>query len=1102
MNDTNYQILLDRWRNGEATAEDLAELEAALRAAPERRRQLVAVCLDDAQLAKAFALAEPRIVPAANPVPQPRRRSRWAMPAVVAATLLIASFAGLYWMLRPTRTEVSLTTIESGQILVEGKVTQRVPEGKTFEVAANAPAQLRLQDGSELEFSAGSQAALSRDQQQVRVDLTRGSGSFRVVRAAESFAVKTPVAQVTTLGTEFSVKLLNGEAIVSVRSGKVRVDAGSVNYVVAQGQERTFTAEGEKINPETAPEHLLLIFAGQSNMEGKGTANTASKLTEKEKATIPNVKGFYCNALPDKSKADPWGLKLYDQKGKFWFNWATWKDATFPAVNGTWQDYAYWKGGWKGTEQYDHGDKGEFWYLGLNPGEPWSNAAKFTSGETVQEYGPEYEVARAVAAAHPKVTIYIVKYAPGGTALADQWDLNDTWKGYGAYAAMKQWVDCALAAEPKAKVAGFFWLQGESDAVKGDYAKDYESNLTELFAKVRKDFNAPKLPVVIAKIHPGHTERNYGTVWSGGKKGIDAVRAAQAKVAAAVGNADVVETSDLKLLTKEWNQKKGKDRKTFNDAVLVDLMEKDKYLAPVHFDADGIRTIGKRMGEAWLKLHGKDTPPKKVGENTRSSRAYYFSAKGNDESDGSTPARAWRSFDKLRGVDLVAGDEIVLAEGEEFKGGIAFLPDVGGTAAKPIVIRGGGKRRATIIADDSPAIEATSGGIEIRDLILKGNPVVPEGKKPVSGIRFYTDDATGKRHSHIRIERVEVSNFSGDGVSIGSWHDKQPGYDDVIVSEVNAHDNGATGITLFGKRDPEQKTYPHRKVTIRDSVASKNKSGSGIVLGGVQGGAVEYCFASENIGKSGGVALWAYDCNKVTFRHCIACGTRTEGKDGGGFDLDGGCIECVVEHCLSYENHGPGYMHCDYPKAGVTKGNIIRSCISINDGRREKGAAFGFGFVAWGAGLDECTIEKCLAVVNEPVAKKPPEGLLFVSLITGFADKADKTHIRGCSFRNNIAFNTAKDVPLVSNNLPAATVEDVRFESNSYRVKGVEPLFVDGGKRYATGDAWRQATGQETRDGKSTAAPVDQPAITVPAEYRVRDPRKLDTFSLYDALPR
>jgi hypothetical protein len=845
------------------------------------------------------------------------------------------------------------------------------------------------------------------------------------------------------------------------------------------------------------PEHLLLIFAGQSNMEGKGTSNTASKLTDKERAVIPNVKGFYCNALPDKGKPDPWGLKLYDEKGKFWFNWATWNDKTFPAVNGTWQDYAYWRDRWKGAHDYVHGPMGEFWYLGLNPGEPWSNAARFTSGEDVKEFGPEFEVARTVAAVHPRATIYIVKYAPGGTALADQWDLNDTWKGYGAYAAMKQWVDCALGAEPKAKVAGFFWFQGESDAIKGDFAKDYENNLTELIAKVRKDFNTPKLPVVIAKIHPGHTERNYGMVWSGGKKGIDTVRAAQAKVAAAVGNADVVETSDLKLLTREWNQKKGKERKTFNDAVLVDLMEKEKYLAPVHFDAEGIRIIGKRMAAAWLELHGKDMPPKKVGENSRPSRAFYFSAQGNDEADGSTPERAWRSFDKLRGVDLVAGDEIVLAEGDEFRGSIALLPDVGGTATKPIVIRGGGKRKATFIAEDTPAIEATSGGIEIRDLILKGNSVVPEGKKPTAGIRFYTDDAKGRRCSHIRIERVDVSQFSGDGVSIGSWHDTQPGYDDVLLSEVNAHDNGGAGISFYGKKDAKQAVYPQRNLVLRDCVASKNKSGSGIVLGGVQGGLVEYCLASENTGKGGGVAVWAYDCNKVTFRNCIACGTRTDGKDGGGFDLDGGCIECVVVKCLSYDNHGPGYMHCDYPKAGLTKGNVIRSCISVNDGRREKGAGYGFGFVAWGAGLEECVIEKCLAVVDSAPDKNASKGLLFADHISGFAAKEDKTRIRGCVLRNSVALAAVADLPLVSNTLPDAKLEYVRHEGNSYLTKKGDPLLLHGEKRYSNLDDWRKATGQETSDGKPTVGTAKADSITVPALQQLKVPRELEKAPIW-----
>ena len=104
--------------------------------------------------------------------------------------------------------------------------------------------------------------------------------------------------------------------------------------------------------------------------------------------------------------------------------------------------------------------------------------------------------------------------------------------------------------------------------------------------------------------------------------------------------------------------KKGKDRKTFNDGVLVDLMGKDMYLAPVHFDADGIRTIGRRMAKAWLGLHGKGTPRVKVSQDRQRSHAFYFSAQGNNEADGSSLDRARRSLNKLSKVDLIAGDEI------------------------------------------------------------------------------------------------------------------------------------------------------------------------------------------------------------------------------------------------------------------------------------------------------------------------------------------------------------------------------------------------------------------------------------------------------------
>lgn len=358
-----------------------------------------------------------------------------------------------------------------------------------------------------------------------------------------------------------------------------------------------------------AADHVL-IFAGQSNMGGKGTAN--SVLAPELQGEIPNVAGFYCNAWDTVGGApEPFGMDVYVD-GRFRKDWATVRriDGTYMA-GGTWQPYSYWKQRWVGNSQtglftYVKGDRSMmFWHIGLNPGEPWANAASFRSGEPVRQYGPELMAIHAIHAVRPDDTLAVVKYAPGGTSLAKDWNPEDP---AGCYAAMKAWVRCALEARPGARIAGFFWLQGENDALSAEQAASYRSNLERLLAAIRKDFEVPDLPVVIAKIHPGDPDRNYGVVYGAGTNGITAVRMAQDAVAAAdPRRIRVVETSDLSLLHQEWNQWKALHQPVISphhkdDAILDDMMT-GEYNAPLHFSAEAIRTIGTRMGEAWLGLY-------------------------------------------------------------------------------------------------------------------------------------------------------------------------------------------------------------------------------------------------------------------------------------------------------------------------------------------------------------------------------------------------------------------------------------------------------------------------------------------------------------------
>lgn len=69
--------------------------------------------------------------------------------------------------------------------------------------------------------------------------------------------------------------------------------------------------------------------------------------------------------------------------------------------------------------------------------------------------------------------------------------------------------------------------------------------------------------------------------------------------------------------------------------------------------------------------------------------------------------------------------------------------------------------------------------------------------------------------------------------------------------------------------------------------------------------------------------------------------------DGGGFDIDGGSSDVVIEHCLSFGNAGPGYLVCQFGgDVRPTANNTIRYSVSLNDTRASSNGASGLNFWA------------------------------------------------------------------------------------------------------------------------------------------------------------
>ncbi len=50
---------------------------------------------------------------------------------------------------------------------------------------------------------------------------------------------------------------------------------------------------------------------------------------------------------------------------------------------------------------------------------------------------------------------------------------------------------------------------------------------------------------------------------------------------------------------------------------------------------------------------------------------------------------------------------------------------------------------------------------------------------------------------------------------------------------------------------------------------------------------------------NGPVGIWAYEADSVIIQHCISYKNKTSkgGEDGGGYDLDGGTTNSVIQYC-------------------------------------------------------------------------------------------------------------------------------------------------------------------------------------------------------------
>ena len=440
---------------------------------------------------------------------------------------------------------------------------------------------------------------------------------------------------------------------------------------------------------------------------------------------------------------------------------------------------------------------------------------------------------------------------------------------------------------------------------------------------------------------------------------------------------------------------------------------------------------------------------------------YYVSSAGSDSQTGTTIAKAWRSIKKVNATTFKPGDRILFEAGQTFSGSLVLQGS--GTATQPIVVSSYGRGPATIASGTTTAFYSyNAGGIELRRLTFVGAGRLTSAS---SGVVFYLD-AAATTLSYLRLDSLDVSGYRNSGISIGSWKGTS-GYSDVRVTASQVHANGESGLSSYSQDLGAHRQWYVSKVQAFDNSGradvTTTNTGSGILLSGIDGALVENCLAYNNgwlnANPSGGpVGIWGYCCNNLIIQksesHHNSSGTT---HDGGGFDLDGGCTNSVLQYNYSHDNGGPGYLLAQYNGAPAMHDVTIRYNVSKDDARRDSQGALHVWSSGDNGGIQRATIHNNTVLLSPPTDGSSPKAILITS--AGFSDLA---------IRNNV-LQTTGGLQVLS----TVSTSSLSLQGNCYW--NPTKLAIDwNGNAYTDLASWRAATGQEKlASGRTTGLNAD-----------------------------
>jgi hypothetical protein len=363
----------------------------------------------------------------------------------------------------------------------------------------------------------------------------------------------------------------------------------------------------------------------------------------------------------------------------------------------------------------------------------------------------------------------------------------------------------------------------------------------------------------------------------------------------------------------------------------------------------GLAGIGLLI--AYMRYSGGSAPERKSEKNlvhSPGNMSYYIdSAHGDDQHDGTTPEKAWKTLDRVNGILFEAGDRILLKAGSVFSGQLA--PWGSGKESAPIIIdrygegelpriNAGGRHHEALLLENQEYWEVSNLDLTNQGWSRRGYRY---------GVRVAAWDFGSMRH--IQLKQLFIHDVNGllrKGRSEGHgilWENggkkTRSRFDGLLIEQCHLLRTDRNGVCGSSAHSDRSDWFPSLNVVIRNNLL-EDIGGDGIKPFGCDGVLVERNRLEGGSRRAWdySAGMWPWSCDNSIFQFNEVSGVKGT-RDGQAFDSDGNCQGTVFQYNYSHDNDGGFLMICDdgdwkEPYSVGNRKTIVRYNISQNDAAR------------------------------------------------------------------------------------------------------------------------------------------------------------------------